>query len=358
MIQKVESLMARQPCCAAGGGSDLCGHNWLMHFRVPRYNSSLYLFLLLAAFTAWHADAAQPDSIDGEIEKLETGSPIDQQAAMASLAKRGPGASSPLLVVIKGGHDRMARVRATKVLKSILKSSPQAGEVILGDLEKMATDSDTAVADAGITLATEVRSARAIKLIRTAAKNHPNDIVRGKALTSLLVASGRGKSEGDSFAAALKDKSEFVQLRAASALGSVGRKDGLPVCIEILQREPTRKNWSLMIEAAEALGEIGDRSAIPALEKVAKSDTYGPAMGRAKIAIQSIRLAGLNDGAARLALLRESLRQIPLASWAAYQLKALGSAEALDALRQAAAEVANPAQSDVQRVLRQITDEH
>lgn len=320
-------------------------------------NNLIIATAMLGLFFVHPAHSAGNDVSD-EVSRLETGSPADQQSAMASLAKRGSEAVPALMNVARGSKDKMARVRATKTLKQILKSDPAAARTVVSDVQSMVQSQDLAVADAGVSLAVEIKTAQGADIIRGAVMNHPNELVRGKAVTALGVATNRGKEEVPTLLEALKDKSEFVRLRAAGALGQVGRNDGLALCLEVLRRDAIRKNWSAQIEASESAGEIGDKAALPVLEKVAAADAYGPAKGRAKIAILAIKLAQTSEKKDQMAILAAGLHDIATGLWAAYKLKALGTSEATQLIRTAAADANNPARSDVQRVLAQVPDEH
>ena len=79
------------------------------------------------------------------------------------------------------------------------------------------------------------------------------------------------------------EEDEFVRRSAAVGLGRIGRREAVPVLIEVLS--DARQPGDVRREAARALGLIGDPVAVPALRSV----TAAPDPHLARIALEALR---------------------------------------------------------------------
>jgi HEAT repeat protein len=276
--------------------------------------------------------------VEREKETLIKGRPDEQQRAMANLAKGDNKATAVLCDVIENEKDATAKARAATALDENLKTATNRNEETLTRLERMTQSSDEKVVRLSASSVMHFKdSSRARKILRTLAKEHPDQQVRAHALGAFMVNIDGDKSEIPFVESFLQDKSEYVRVWAAGYLGALGSKSGLALCRDVLSREPLDdKIRALQMRAAIAAGRIGDPSLIPALKKVGASQDYGIAKWEALVAIKAIELKATSDKTERMQYLKTALSQTVYAQWAVQQLMAQGDSDALEILRWAA----------------------
>lgn len=316
-------------------------------------NFSLTFLFLFALGTA----AGATDWSEAK-RQLVSGSPREQQEAMTRFRKGDRTALPVLIGILRGEKDPMARARAGESLGQLLKSpaNRESGDIpVLGAL---ADSEDRHVAQAGLrALANFKRDERAKQHIRRAITEKKDDSVRGVAIGLLSITSESDGTETEFIKRLLKDKSDFVRIRAASDLGRDGKSDGAPVVLEILRRPPSRAGTMIMAEAALAAGEIGDRSAIPALEKIAKSKKeYGIAKFHAMTALKKIELIGIRERGQKINFLTGLLPQPSYSRWAAGELLALPGADTTAAVQAVADDASNEGRTQAARILKAIKE--
>jgi|GEM_PF-6447050 len=284
---------------------------------------------------------------------LISGSAQEQQQSMAALAKVGRPAVPLLLEVIRDEKDPMAKARAGSALHELFKNVQNRASEDLKMLSPLANSADGVVADAAlesVALFREEPEARII--IRKSIQEKRNEMLRAKAIGWLAVVSNYDPAEAGFLQGLLADESEIVRIRAAYSLGRMGHRDGLPLLIEILNRVPDQsRNWALLWEAASAAGAIGSRDALPALEKIAKSNKYGPAKAGAKMAIKEIELKGIATREKQLIFLAKLLGNPYYARWAAGHLLDMPGHDTIAILNPLVEDPHNPGREAASRVL-------
>lgn len=306
--------------------------------------------VIFGARDSFGADVGGFDK-DRELSRLVSGTVEQKRNAMRQLAQSGDDAVPEILDIALKNGDKATKARAMATARRILKRTRKLNEQAFAALDQMSADSDYAVAQGAVSIAAIVKSERTHNLLRNSSKNHPDERIRGSAISSLLFATAKNQGEAATYRRALTDPSELVVMRAAGALGQAGSADGLDKVLTVLSRAPDWKSWGILAEAAASAGDIGDARAVPVLEKVAASDSYGPARGRAAEAIQQIKLKQIAAPARRLEFLRKALADHMVASWAAYELKAIGTPQATAILKSVASDSTHPGRSEAGRAL-------
>lgn len=293
------------------------------------------LIIVLMSCCQLGSAAEGPLDVEREKERLVSGSTMEQQDAMARLKSGGSRSGTALLDVIEHS-DSTAKARAAEVLGGILAEANNRTPETFATLERLAAEKDYSTVDSVMrTLVKAKGDDRAHSIIKRLATSHVNESIRGKAASSLTVVSNNDPADVPVLSELLKDPSEFVRLRAAGSLGILGKKDGLPVCLDVLNRPPEKEEArGLQLEAAIAAGKIGDSRALPILRKIGQSDSYGPAKGRALIAISTIELHGLKSKAAQIDYLKAAIKDRATSRWAGYELQNMNVPEAISALKE------------------------
>lgn len=291
----------------------------------------------LVMLSTFAAAADSPLIIDTEKKRLVSGSALEQQDAMTRL-KSGGGQSSKALIDIMEHADSAAKIRAAGVLGSILEDAKNRTPETFDALDELTSDKDLSAVDSAMLVLTKAKGeTRAHSIIKRLAVTHENETIRAKAASDLLVVSNSDPANIPVLRDLLKDKSAFVRLRAAGSLGVLGNVEGLSYCLDILGRSPEREETrALQMEAAISAGRIGDVRALPALRVIAQSDSYGPAKGRALIAIHMIGKRVLKSDAEKIAYLKSALKDRAVARWAGYELQNMSTQEAISALKEIA----------------------
>lgn len=317
-------------------------------------NFSLTLFCLFSVGTA-----ARAANWSETKRQLIAGSPVEQQEAMAKFQKGDRTAVPILIEILKEEKDPMAKARAGGSLGHLLKSpiNRHSGDItVLGEL---VDSTDRHVAEAGLAaLANFKGDDRAKRHIRRAITEKKDDSVRGVAIGWLSVASGNDGTETEFIKGLLKDKSDFVRVRAAYSLGKAGRIDGTSVVLEILKRPPSRTERRIIAEAASAAGVIGDRSAIPMLEKIAKSKKeYGVAKFDAMTALKAIELKGIAARSEKINFLTGLLGHPSYQRWATGELLGLPGPDTTAAVQAIADDASNEGRTQAARILKALKED-
>ncbi len=312
-------------------------------------NFSLTFFCLFSIGTA----ARAADWNDTK-RQLVAGSPMEQQEAMAKFRKGDRTALPVLISILKEEKDPMARARAGESLGHLLKSPANRDLEDIAVLGALADSDDRYVAEAGLRGLTNFKgNEHAKQHIRRAITEKKDDTVRGVAIGLLSMASGRDGTETEFIKRLLKDKSDFVRVRAASSLGRAGSADGFSVVLEILQRPPSRAETMIISEAALAAGEIGDRSAILALEKIAQSKKeYGVAKFHAMTALKAIELKGIFERSEKITFLTKLLSHPSYQRWATGKLLAMPGPDTTAAVQAIAKDASNAGRVQAARLLK------
>lgn len=298
--------------------------------------------------------AESPINVGTEKKRLISGSAQEQQDAMTRLRASGSRANKELLDIVEHG-DAGAKTRAANVLGSILEDSRNRTPETFDALDRLASDKDLSTVDSVMIVLTKAKGeSRARAIVKRLASTHGDERVRGKAASDITVVSNNDPADIPVLKGLLKDRSEFVRLRAAGSLGVLGSKDGLSQCLDVLNRPADKtQNRNLQLEAAVAAGKIGDSQAIPTLRKLAQA--RGPIKGRALIAIRTIELRGLKSDSERISYLKSSLKDQATARWAGYELQTLNTPDALNVLKEVAGDKSDPnASGEAAEVLARI----
>lgn len=290
--------------------------------------------------------------------ELVAGNPMEQQVAMMKFRKGDRTAVPVLIEIIKEEKDPMAKARAGESLGHLFKNPANRDSEDIAVLGTLADSDDHYVAEAGLgALANFKGDERAKQHIRHAIAEKKDDSVRGVAIGWLSLASGRDGTETEFIKRLLKDKSDFVRVRAASSLGRDGKADGISVVLELLRRTPSRAERVIISEAAMAAGVIGDRSAIPELEKIAASKKeYGGARFYAMTALKAIELKGIAVRSEKISFLTGLLAHPTYQRWATGELLALPGPDTTAAVQAIADDASNAGQTQASRIIRALRE--
>jgi len=151
---------------------------------------------------------------------------------------------------------------------------------------------------------------------------------------------------------ALKDESGNVRMRAVWALAKMGDKSGKQLALDTIQKE---KDATHKLLAAEALGEIGDKDIIPELEENFKSSDIRTRW-YSKVAIKKIGMANM-DEQSRIKYLEKILNSDEMNNWSAVELVKIGTAEAINALKETAKNAKNPGSGSAYKVLEKLVEQ-
>lgn len=299
----------------------------------------LLIFCLISPSLSVAAES--PINIATERKRLISGSAQEQQDAMSRLRASGSKANKELLDIVEHG-DAGAKTRAANVLGGILEDSKNRTPETFDALDKLASDKDLSTVDSVMIVLTKAKGEnRARAIVKRLAATHADERIRAKAASDITVVSNNDPADIPALKGMLKDRSEFVRLRAAGSLGVLGNNEGLRQCLDVLNRPADKaQNRDLRLEAAVAAGKIGDNQALPALRKLAQS--RGPVKGRALIAIRTIELHGLKSDSERVSYLKSALKDQATARWAGYELQNLNTPDALNALKDVAGDKSDP----------------
>lgn len=329
----------------------------LLPFAVPRcaygqdVRRAALREMLMVIDTAHSAEVATPmgiAEINKEVEALASGRVGEQQAAIHRLAHAGTPAIPALLEVMETHKKFEVRTRAADALALIIRMSKDHDETLLARLAKLANSADYFMASPALTCMLEFKgSEQATDLLQRIAKTSGSPQVRMEALGSLMVVASSSLHLAPFMREFLRDPGDEVRAVAAGLLGRLGDKSGLPVCLEILERDPVDFRVQKLIgKAASSAGEIGDPSLIPALEKILKNAKASWPHADAYKAIAEIRLRGLSSQAEKLQFLQQKLQERIYIQWAAIELKRIGTPEALAVLRRAAEDPTHPGRAE------------
>lgn len=292
----------------------------------------LSIFLILANGSSYALSENQLK------EDLIGGRPAEQQRAMVELAARGP--VRLMTDIIAGAKDKSAKERAATALEQHLKNSGNRSLENLSALEPLMDSDDPSTVEAAARgIMHYKKNARARAAIKKSIGNAKSDQTKMKLLGGLMVNIDGDKTEANFLRHFLSDKSENVKVIAAGYIGALGRKDGLSICRDALEKSPKDDSVrGLQMIAAIAAGRIGDSSLLPVLRRVAQDDRYGPAQWEAMLAIKEIELANVGGASEKLEYLKTALSEKYYARWSINRLVADRSAESIELLKWAAQE--------------------
>lgn len=231
--------------------------------------------------------------------------PATQAMAMATFAMLGKPAVPRLLDQLELAKDAETRGRIGWAIEGILNRRRNQDRKFLPHLERIANSGKYSLASPALGCIAKYKGDREARAVAARiASNSPNASIRGRALGTFIVVAEWDRSEIPFIRNFLNDQSRFVQIRAASTLGRMGDKSGLPIVQDVLRSTGT-ENTTLhdQREAAHAAGEIGDVQLIPALEAILADPARASARPSAYESIASIHLKNSDGELAKIAFL-------------------------------------------------------
>lgn len=292
-------------------------------------------------------------------DALIKGSAVEQQVAMQDLAAAGQEAVSVLAEVIAVVPDKMAKTRAATVLEANLRRRKNRTEDNLRALEPLLDSDDPAVVEAVARGVMQYKKhVRARGALKKAVGKAPSDKARVYLLGAFMVSNDGDKSEAEYVRGFLSDKSETVKVWSAGYLGSLGGKEGLDICKEVLNREPLDDaTRGLQMRAAIAAGRIQDKALLPMLQKIGADEKYGIAQWEALVAIKEIELGNLTSHSEKAEYLKKALADRNYVRWAVSRLLAARDDSALQILDWAGKEKGLVGSSEAKNALLMIASE-
>lgn len=274
---------------------------------------------------------------ESDAKKLEARVPAEERlAAMRNLLAAGRQSVPTLCDVIESAKEPFTKQAAATILQDILRLPENRDDQTLSRLTTMLSSKDRFLAHLGPNLLMQYKGNQQAKgaLIK-AIQKETNERRREELFEALAYNLSEDKSAIPLLAGFLDDRSEYVRIAAAGALGKLGDKRGLKLCRDILSREPSSKQTRLLqIRAIAAARNIGNPALIPTLQKFSSS-AKGLDQTRARWAIKDIELGAIADKDKQFEYLKEAMGNRDTARWAMKHLLAFKDPAASSILREA-----------------------
>jgi HEAT repeat protein len=295
-------------------------------------------------------------SCEPSVSGLSSNDPQTQIAAIIDSVKAGRASVPALCDLIETSPDALAKRRAAMALAKITADKSNHVPSVYQAVERLTHNPNPLITRLAIAPLMNFKGhSEAIIRLRQIARQTSHSEVRVQALGALVFCSNNDPSEGLFLESFLDDASEYVRIQVAGFLGIVGNKKGLPLCRDVLSREPANDQVrGLQMRAAISAGHIGDQSLLPALQKLASSSEYGLAQGHARTAILQINLAEKKTSREQIEFLLSNLRDASVSRWCIQKLVELAENDprALTALEGVAKDHEHTSADDAAQAIR------